>query len=94
MNAAALETQSRSIGRKTKTDSSFNAAALKTQCYNIGKKAKTRKLAEWWMLQHEYLMSQHAWFVEKLKIQCCNIEQWMPQHWSLKLKKNKEFDFY
>ena len=28
MNAAALETQCRSIGRKTETDSSFNAAAL------------------------------------------------------------------
>ena len=47
MNAAALETQCRSIGRKTETGSSFNAAALKTQCRSIGKKAKTRKLAEW-----------------------------------------------
>ena len=47
LNAAALETQCRSIGRNMKTDSSFNAAALKTQCRSIGKKAKMRKLAEW-----------------------------------------------
>ena len=39
MNAAALVTQCRSIGRKTETGSSFNAAAL-------GKRQKTRKLAE------------------------------------------------
>ena len=39
MNAAALVTQCRSIGRNLKTGSSFNAAAL-------GKKAEIRKLAE------------------------------------------------
>ena len=26
--------------------------------------------------------------------ECRSIEQRMPRHWSLKLKKNKEFDFY
>ena len=40
MNAAALETQCRSIGRKTETGSSFNAAALKTQCAALDKGRK------------------------------------------------------
>ena len=52
MNAAALVTQCRSIGRKTETGSSFNAAALKTQCRSIGKKAEIQKLAESRMPQH------------------------------------------
>ena len=44
MNAAALVTQCRSIGRKTETGSSFNAAALKTQCRSIGKKTEIREI--------------------------------------------------
>ena len=44
MNAAALVTQCRSIGRSWKTGSSFNAAALKTQCRSIGKKAENPKI--------------------------------------------------
>ena len=39
MNAAALVTQCRSIGRNLKTGSSFNAAAL-------GKRQKSEKVAE------------------------------------------------
>ena len=44
MNAVALVTQCRSIGRKTETGSSFNAAALKTQCRSIGRKAENPKI--------------------------------------------------
>ena len=87
MNAAALETQCRSIGRKTKTGSSFNVATL-------GKRQKYENWQNGGCCSIEYPMSQHAWFVERLKIQCRSIKQWMPRHWSLKLKKNKEFDFY
>ena len=44
MNATALVTHFRSIGRKTETGSSFNAAALKTQCRSIGKKVEDPKI--------------------------------------------------
>ena len=46
MNAAALVTQCRSIGRKIETGSSFNAAALKTQCRSIGKKTENPKIGQ------------------------------------------------
>ena len=45
MNAAALVTQCRSIGRNLKTGSSFNAAAL-------GKRQKSEKVTESRMPQH------------------------------------------
>ena len=57
MNAAALETQCRSIGRKIKTGSSFNAAAL-------GKRQKCENWQNDGCCSIECPMSQHAWFVE------------------------------
>ena len=57
LNAVALETQCRSIGRKTETGSSFNAAAL-------GKRKKPKNWQNGECCSIEYPMSQHTWFVE------------------------------
>ena len=87
-NASALETQCRSIERNKKTGSSFNAAALMPQHwekFTIGKMVNAVAL-------RTQCRSMRG-LVERLKIQCHRIEQWVPRHWYLKLKKIKSLIF-
>ena len=67
LNVAALETQCRNIGRKTKTGSSFNA-----QHWEKGKKAKIGRMVDAAALSTQCRSMRGL--VEKLKIQCRSIE--------------------